>query len=89
MCRRDGERSKGCVTQLISTQGPQTETGPFIHDNMNFNFEGNESWYYSIGDLMYYYDYYGDSMNLSGNYSTNFQQKLSSLGKSTIYFTFL
>ena len=56
---------------------------------MNFNFEGNKSWDYSVGDLVYYYDYYGDNMNLSGNYSRNFQQELSSLGKSTIFYNFI
>ena len=56
---------------------------------MNFHFEGNESWDYSVGDLMYYYDYYGDYMNLSENYSRDFQEILTSLGMSTIYLTLL
>ena len=38
---------------------------------------------------MYYYDYYGDYMNLSENYSRDFQEILTSLGMSTIYLTLL
>ena len=56
---------------------------------MNFHFEGNESWDYSVGDLMYYYDYYGDHMNLSENYPRDFQEILTNLGMSTIYLTLL
>ena len=38
---------------------------------------------------MYYYDYYGDHMNLSENYPRDFQEILTNLGMSTIYLTLL
>ena len=57
---------------------------------MNIIFEGNHSWdYYDAGGRMYYYDYYGDDMNISGPYLSDYQLNLTSLGRSTIYLTLI
>ena len=88
--------SGGLPTQIISALGPRSETGPLIwlfgthFFKMNSLFEGNQSWdYYDAGGRMYYYDYYGDDMNISESYLSNYQLNLTSLGRSTIYLTLL
>ena len=36
---------------------------------------------------MHYYDYFGDDINISGPYLSDYQINLTSLGRSTIYLT--
>ena len=55
---------------------------------MNFFSEGNQSWdYYNAGGMMHYYDYFGDDINISGPYLSDYQINLTSLGRSTMYLT--
>ena len=55
---------------------------------MNFFSEGNQSWdYYNAEGMMHYYDYFGDDINISGPYLSDYQINLTSLGRSTIYLT--